>query len=122
MTVLGERCTEGQQGRVGVLQAKVALLADSAADRRKTLNWLQQRLDWRARIVQDLNRLRFEETGLICQLTWQSWENLLWTLSCSEDKALTKVVSNPQVLEGEPPHHSLRLLRCCPCLPRRGHW
>ena len=45
---------------------------------------------------ENIGEVSFEEQGLICQLTWQSWENLRWTLSCSEDKALKKVVANPQ--------------------------
>ena len=45
--------------------------------------------------MQDLNQLSFEEKGLICQLTWQSWENILWLVSSGSQQQLKKVVAKP---------------------------
>ena len=80
LTALGESKTQEQQERLSLLTEKLSKLADSRQNRRETLRWLEKRLGYSACKVQDLNQLSFEEKGLICQLTWQSWENLLWAL------------------------------------------
>ena len=76
---------------------------ENRQNRRDARNWLQDKLGYKARKVQDLNQLSFEEKGLICQLTWQSWENLLWTLCSGSEEHLQKVVSKPQLWKDQLP-------------------
>ena len=93
---LGDSLTEEQKNRKGVVDKKLTLLAEKEENRRKTRDWVCDQIGYKARKIQDLNQLSFEEKGMIMRLTWQSWENLLWTCSVGREEELQKVVSKPK--------------------------
>lgn len=45
---------------------------------------------------QDVSKLTEEEKATICQLSWQSWDNLVWLIAFGSEEQLGKVVADPK--------------------------